>query len=90
MLIVDPTQGRNSLDAPNDTAGLPRRLAGRVCLLSNAKPNASELLLGLARDVPGLHGAPLFAKQSASLPAPDALLDRIADDFDTALVAIAD
>jgi thioredoxin reductase len=53
MLIVDPTQGRESLDSNPENTGDVLRLAGRVCLFSNSKPNAAELL----RDVAAGNGA---------------------------------
>ena len=90
MLIVDPTQGRESLDSNTENTGDILRLAGPVCLFSNSKPNAAELLRGVAAGVPMLHGAPLLAKHYSSLPAPAELLDQIADEYDAALVAIAD
>jgi thioredoxin reductase (NADPH) len=90
MLIVDPTQGRESLDSSTANAGGGPRLAGRVCLFSNSKPNASELLRDVAAGVPALHGAPLLVKRYASLPAPTDLLDQIVSQYDAALVALAD
>jgi hypothetical protein len=90
MLIVDPTQGRESLDSRTENARDKLRFEGRVCLLSNSKPNAAELLRGIAAGVPVLHGAPLLAKRYSSLPAPTELVDQIADEYDAALVAIAD
>ena len=90
MLIVDPTQGRAPLDSEAAGAADSPRLEGRVCLFSNSKPNAAELLAGVAAGVPELHGAPLLAKRHASLPAPVEVLDRIADKYDAALVALGD
>jgi hypothetical protein len=90
MLIVDPTQGRESLDSGAENTGDVLRLAGRVCLLSNSKPNAAELLRDVAAGVPALHGAPILAKPYASLPAPAELLGHIVDEYDAALVALAD
>jgi thioredoxin reductase (NADPH) len=90
MMIVDPTQGRESLDSSTENTGGGLRLAGRVCLFSNSKPNASELLRDVAAGVPALRDAPLLAKPYASLPAPTELLDQIVDEYDAALVALAD
>ena len=90
MLIVDPTQGRESLDSIAEDTGGVLRLAGRVCLLSNSKPNAAALLRDVAAGVPALHGAPLLAKPYATLPAPTELLDQIVDEYAVALVALAD
>lgn len=90
MLIVDPTQGRESLDSSPEHTGGVLRLAGRVCLFSNSKPNAAELLCEVAAGVPALRGAPLLAKAHATLPAPTGLLDQIVDEYDAVLVALAD
>jgi hypothetical protein len=87
--IVDPTQGRTDAGLVGPATGHGGRLDGRVCLLSNAKPNASALLEATARQL-GLSGSTLLSKATASVPAPDDLLARIAADFDSALVAIGD
>jgi hypothetical protein len=89
MKIVDPTQGRVSLGHDLESVA-DLALSGRVCLLSNSKPNAEALLHGVAARTPRLRGAPLFAKGTAALPAPADLLDLIARDHDAALVAIGD
>jgi hypothetical protein len=86
--IVDPTQGRAEPDSTG-TGGDKRQLKGRVCLLSNAKPNASALLEAAALQL-GLTETTLLSKAAASISAPDDLLARIAKDFDSALVAIGD
>jgi hypothetical protein len=90
MWIVDPTQGRQALEQTIERAGVDRRLRGRVCLFSNSKPNADHLLRGVAAGLGGAQHLPMFAKPGSSLPAPDELVNRIADAYDTALVAIAD
>ncbi len=90
MLIIDPTQGGNNRDATMPTARASARIGGKVCLLSNAKPNASALLTGVAARFGQLQAAPLFTKPGASRPASPELLDRIAKEFDAVLVAIGD
>ena len=90
MRIVDPTQGREGLLTNTQSSVADVRLSGQVCLLSNSKPNANELLRSVASAIPALRGASLFAKPFSSLPAPPELLDRLARDFDAALVAIGD
>ena len=92
MRIVDPSQGRaepGPAEAAGPAARDQRRLDGRVCLLSNAKPNASALLEATALQL-GLTETTLLSKAAASISAPDDLLARIAEDFDSALVAIGD
>jgi len=90
MRIVDPTQGREDNGGRGLVSTDARRLGGQVCLLSNSKPNASELLTRVAARFGELRGAPLFVKPASSRPAPAELLDRIAESFDAALVALCD
>jgi hypothetical protein len=87
--IIDPTQARPGLGLTSASLEDERRLEGRVCLLSNSKPNASALLKATAFEL-GLTSTTLVSKPAASIPAPDDLLARIARDFDSALVAIGD
>ena len=89
MWIVDPTQSRPELRLPGPGPNQGVDLSGRVCLLSNSKPNASALLQGVA-DRLGLVDRMVLAKPTSSMPAPEELLDRVAADFGGALVAIAD
>jgi hypothetical protein len=95
MWIIDPTQSRPDLRQP---ARVPKQevdpkqrmdLSGRVCLLSNSKPNAGALLEAIA-DRLDLVDAALLAKPTSSMPAPDELLEAVAANFEGALVAIAD
>jgi hypothetical protein len=73
----------------------PRALSGyvRVGLLSNGKPNTSHLLDGIAEV---LAGDPRFAppareqKESASKPADQAIVDRLAAGADLVVGATAD
>lgn len=88
MRIIDPTQARPEL-RPTTTGPDDVRLGGRVCLLSNSKPNASTLLEATALQL-GLLESTLVSKATASMAAPDELLARISANFDSALVAIGD
>lgn len=88
MQIIDPTQGRPSaFQLPAEAAS---RLSGRVCLLSNAKPNAAELLTGIANSIESLRNAPLFVKLHASLPASRECFEQIERDYESVLVALGD
>ncbi len=89
MWIVDPTQSRPDLRERERGPNQGVDLVGRVCLLSNSKPNASALLEAMA-DRLGLVDRTLLAKPTSSMPAPEQLLARVAADFGGALVAIAD
>ena len=64
-----------------------------IALVSNSKPNARELLdgirskLGATRQVENIK---FLAKNSASQPAPNDLLEEVAANYRGALLAIAD
>lgn len=94
MLIIDPRQGRRappSMSTPETRA--PRGLRGSTCLFSNSKPNAFELLSGVSERLTARTPQPagqIFSKSTASLPAPDQLIEEIASHFETAILAIAD
>jgi hypothetical protein len=66
--------------------------AGHVALLSNAKPNADELLTGIATRLGEQLGVEwrLFAKPDPAHPAPPAMLQEVAAHSSLALVAIGD
>ncbi len=89
MRIIDPTQARPELRPTGPGSDDQRRLEGRVCLLSNSKPNATALLEAAAVEL-GLCDSTLMSKAAASMAAPDDLLARIGTSFDSALVAIGD
>ena len=89
MRIVNPTYGRSEVF---EAAIQKARSAGTatLSLLSNAKPNATELLLGVAAVFAGTRDVPLFSKHDPSRSAADDLLDEMARGGSLALVAIAD
>jgi hypothetical protein len=89
MWIIDPTQSRADLRQMGRGLNQTLDLSGRVCLLSNSKPNAGALLEAIA-DQLGLVDTAMLAKPVSSRPAPEELLDRVAAEFEAALVAIAD
>ncbi len=64
-----------------------------IAIFSNSKPNAKELLEGL-RDKLGTvrptAGIDFFYKESASIPAPAALIDKVAQKYRAALLALGD
>ncbi len=64
-----------------------------IALFSNSKPNARELLEGV-RDKLGAFrptdNIDYVFKNSASQPAPDALIEEVAQNYRVALLAIAD
>ena len=93
MQIVNPSFGQMTgggeqiACAPVDWAKDP------VVLFSNSKPNARELLEGV-RDRMGefrnIDNIDYVYKDSASQPAPTALIDEVANKYRVALLAIAD
>jgi hypothetical protein len=90
MQIIDPTQGgyEAQLSVEVGTGGM--RSGERICMLSNGKPNARALLVGIGSRLGWPDTVPVFTKPTSARPADADLLDRIARDFDIALVAIGD
>jgi hypothetical protein len=88
MRVVNPTFG---LTETIDRAAVTRlpSATDNVRFLSNAKPNATELLSGLAGAL-GRGDGPVFAKSDPSRGAAPELLDEIAAGGSVALVAIGD
>lgn len=91
MRIVDPTFG---LPAAEDAVAVeqPAAAAG-LCLFSNSKPGARELLAGVARRLEaerGLRDIGFAAKPNAAAAADTATLDHLAARYRAAVVAIAD
>ena len=66
----------------------------RIALFSNKKANAAEVLLKageLLKETHDIHEYKLFEKENASYPAPDSLIDEIAEQrFDAAVVSLGD
>jgi hypothetical protein len=89
MRIVNPTFAR--AEAVEVQSG-GRRSASTTALvlLSNAKPNATELLTGIAGAYSRLSEVSLFSKLDPSRGAPADLLDEVARGGSRALVAIGD
>ncbi|HXM56169.1 MAG TPA: hypothetical protein VOB72_12325 [Candidatus Dormibacteraeota bacterium] len=92
LTILSPVPEPRAADAePAGTAGLPDRV--RVGLLSNGKPNTSELLDGL---IEALTADVRFVlcvrtrKETSSRPAAAEILDRLAAEADLVVGATAD
>jgi hypothetical protein len=90
MQIIDPTQGGHEAQMSLGVSPGRLRAGDKTCMLSNGKPNSGELLAGIASQLGWRESVPMFIKSSAARPAESALLDRIARDFEVALVAIGD
>jgi len=89
MRIVNPTFARAEMVVVQADHGRQASTA-TLALLSNAKPNATELLTGIAGVYSGLSEVSLFSKQDPSRGAPVDLLDEVARGGSRALVAIGD
>lgn len=91
MRIVDPTFGTFEDEEPVDVA---QSAAGTgLCVFSNSKPGADELLAGIARRLEagrGLRDIGYAAKPNAAAAAETATIDRLAAQYRTAVVAIGD
>lgn len=93
MKIVNPTFGRAGTAIERLAGDAVDWLTDPIALFSNSKPNARELLGGL-RDALGqvrsLDNVGFVYKDSASQPAPEAVLCDVAARYKGAILAIAD
>lgn len=93
MRIVNPTFGRLE-SVPEQSSG--RRvdwLHDPMCVFSNSKPNADELLTGLSVHLRGAlerDEVAFEAKRNASMPADRDMLDWLAQQYRLAVLAIGD
>lgn len=92
MRIVDPTYGtpveEELLESVRDGAA-----AGALCLFSNSKPGANELLTGVGRRLAGERGfgdIGFAAKPNAAAAADTVTIDHLAEQYRMAIVAIGD
>ncbi|MCB1744915.1 MAG: hypothetical protein KDK91_31405 [Gammaproteobacteria bacterium] len=93
MLIVNPSFGISATGGERKLGGPVDWRSDPIALLSNSKPNARELLegvkerMGAFRDIGNIE---YLYKQSASQPAPAALIEQVAGTHKAALLALAD
>ena len=91
MRIVDPTYG-----TPADeevTVASDAAPAGTLCLLSNSKPGATDLLRGVADRLVAERGfgdVGFASKPNAAAGAQTDVLDHLAEQYRMAVVAIGD
>lgn len=94
MQIIDPTYGKTT--GPGTGQDVPQPVDWRndpMCLFSNAKPNADDLLkaigprLGqaLGRDAPAFE-----SKKNAATPADPDMLDWLAQQYRVVVLAVGD
>jgi len=96
MRIVNPSFGvqpeaMGAKDA--QPAAMTDWLKDPIAIISNSKPNAQELLMGL-RDAMGAYRSvddiDYLFKDSAAQPAPPELIETVAAKYKGAIVALAD
>lgn len=93
MRIVNPSFG---ISAAGGEAVATRPVDWRsdaIVMFTNSKPNAKELLEGIRdrlRDIRPVDNIDFVHKNSASQPAPTALIEQVAGKYKAALLAIAD
>lgn len=93
MRIVNPSFGLAPVSSEKVKTGVVDWRRDCIALFSNSKPNSKELLEGL-RDKLGqlrpVDGIDYFHKDTASRPAPDAMIENIAQKYRAALLALGD
>ncbi|HZZ52313.1 MAG TPA: hypothetical protein VFE65_35905 [Pseudonocardia sp.] len=92
MRIVNPSFG---IPEPVEVPAAARQgvAADALCLFSNSKPNATELLRGVAERLEaerGFEHIGFSSKPAASVPAEGETLDRLSERYRMAIVAIGD
>jgi len=92
MRIVDPSYG---IRVQEQVSAVVRQnvAAQALCLFSNSKPGATELLTGIARRLEaerGIEGIGFASKPAASLPAAGEIIDHLAEQYRMAIVAVGD
>ena len=96
MRIINPAFAAGSHGAETDSDQTGELFDWKdvpIAIVSNAKPNARELLEGLKAelaDYRSVDNVDYLYKDSAAQPAPEALIDRIAADYKVAILALAD
>ncbi|MBO0851280.1 MAG: hypothetical protein J2P20_17595 [Pseudonocardia sp.] len=92
MRIVDPTYGIAAREDVTPVArdGVPTEA---LCLFSNSKPGANDLLNGIGRRLTaerGMEGIGFASKPNAAAAADTVTIDRLAERYRMAVVAIGD
>ena len=93
MRIVNPSFGLTPTAREQVKVGAVDWKKDPIALFSNSKPNANELLLGLKAKLAAVRpvdNIELIYKDSASVPAPAAMIDQARHKFRAALLALGD
>ena len=94
MRIVNPTFGIAPADSVKAAAATPVNwLTDPIVLFGNNKPNAKELLEGVKSKLASVRptdGIDYIFKDSASQPAPSGMIEKVAQNYKVALLALGD
>ena len=93
MLIVNPTFGLAAAAGPTVALKPINWATDAIALMSNSKPNARELLMGIREKLGAtrkIDNIEFHAKNSASQPAPKDLIEAVAGKYRGALLALGD
>ena len=93
MKIVNPSFGLSATGGEKMATAPVDWLRDPIALITNAKPNARELLEGIRTKLGAIRSVDnigFLGKDSASQPAPAALYGEVAKNYKAALLALAD
>lgn len=93
MRIVNPTFGVAAAGGPAVALKPVNWATDAIALISNSKPNARELLMGVREKLGAtrtIDNIEFHAKNSASQPAPKDLIAAVAGKYRGALLALGD
>jgi hypothetical protein len=93
MRIINPRFGQAMASVEAVQTGAVDWRCDPIILFSNSKPNAKELLDGLRAKlgtIRPLEGIDFVSKDSASKPAPAAIVDDVSKRYRAALLALGD
>ncbi len=94
MRIVNPSFGlQPETDRPSGSAAGTDWSKDPIAIISNSKPNAQELLMGVRKlmgEFRSIDNIDYLYKDSAAQPAPPELIEKVAKNYKGAIVALAD
>jgi thioredoxin reductase (NADPH) len=93
MRVINPTFGQPTSGHDQAASRPPDWRRDPICMFSNSKPNANELLLGISSRLEKMLGRKEIAfesKQNAAMPAGPELLDWLARQYRVVVLAVGD